>query len=97
MAQFLGGRSAPRLKELKAQKDNLQEEISYYEALNKQYQPVQISSAHIKQYRKEMEAIFLGNNVQEQREFLKKFIEKIIIEEGGIEIVYYAPRAMSLS
>jgi len=88
---------APRLKELKAQKDNFQEEISYYEALNKQYQPVQISSAHIKQYRKEMEAIFLGNNVQEQREFLKKFIEKIIIEEDGIEIVYYAPGAMSLS
>jgi len=30
---------------------------------------------------KEMEEIFVGNNVQEKREFLKKFIEKIIVQE----------------
>ena len=45
----------------------------------------------IEKFRKEMEQIFMGNNVQEQRDFLKKFIEKIIVKEEGIEIVYYAP------
>lgn len=33
----------------------------------------------------------MGTNVQEQRNFLKKFIEKIIVKNEGIEIVYYAP------
>ena len=32
-----------------------------------------------------------GKDVQEQRNFLKKFIEKIIVKDEGIEIVYYAP------
>ena len=40
---------------------------------------------------KEMEQIFLGDNVQEKREFLKKFIEKVIVRTEGIEIVYYSP------
>lgn len=33
----------------------------------------------------------MGTNVQEQRNFLKKFIEKIIVKDEGIEIIYYAP------
>ena len=82
---------APRLKELKNQKDALQEEISYYESLNSQNQPVYITKPMIEKFRKEMEQIFMGDNVQEQRDFLKKFIEKIIVKEEGIEIVYYAP------
>jgi len=45
----------------------------------------------IDNYRKEMEEVFVGTNVQEQRNFLKKFIEKIIIHNSRIEIVYYAP------
>ena len=40
---------------------------------------------------KEMEQIFIGENVQEKRDFLKKFIEKIIIRDKEIEIIYYAP------
>ena len=82
---------APRLKELKIQRDSLQEEISYYESLNNQNQPVYITRAMIDKYRKEMEQIFMGDNVQEKREFLKKFIEKIIVKDEGIEIIYYAP------
>jgi site-specific DNA recombinase len=82
---------ASRLKELKSQKDALQEEISYYESLNSQNQPVYITRAMIEKFRKEMEQIFMGNNVQEQREFLKKFIEKIIVKDEEIKIVYYAP------
>jgi len=82
---------APRLKELKTQKDSLQEEIAYYENLNSRHQPIHISRAMIDNFRKEMEVIFVGNNVQEKREFLKKFIEKIIIKEDGVGIVYYAP------
>ena len=31
-----------------------------------------------------------------QRDFLRKFIEKIIIHDGRIEIVYYAPGPKSL-
>lgn len=46
----------------------------------------------IEKFRMEMEQIFIGNNVQEQRDFLKKFIEKIIVNDEGIEIVYYAPQ-----
>ena len=83
---------AVRLKELKSQKDSLQEEISYYESLNSQNQPVYITRAMIEKFRKEMEQIFMGNNVQEQRDFLKKFIEKIIVKDEGIEIVYYMPQ-----
>jgi len=84
---------APRLKELKIQRDSLQEEISYYESLNNQNQPVYITRAMIDKYRKEMEQIFMGDNVQEKREFLKKFIEKIIVKDEGIEIIYYAPES----
>ncbi len=82
---------AERLKELRIQRDSLQEEIAYYERLNSQYQPAYITRSTIESYRKEMEKIFVGTNVQEQRNFLKKFIEKIIIHDSRIEIVYYAP------
>jgi len=78
------------LKELRIQRDSLQEEIAYYERLNYQYHPVYITQSTIDSYQKEMEEIFLGTNVQEQRSFLKKFIEKIIINEDEIKIVYYA-------
>ncbi len=82
---------APRLKELKSQKDSLQEEIAYYENLNSRHRPIHISRTMIDNFRKEMEVTFIGNNIQEKREFLKKFIEKIIIKEEEIEIVYYTP------
>ncbi len=82
---------AERLKELRIQRDSLQEEIAYYERLNSQYQPAHITRSTIECYRKEMEKIFVGTNVQEQRNFLKKFIEKIIIRDREIEIVYYTP------
>lgn len=82
---------APRLEELKSQKEALQEEISYYESLNIRNQPVHITRTMIEKFRKEMEQIFVGDNVQEQREFLKKFIEKIVVKDEGIEIVYYTP------
>ena len=87
---------APRLKELKDKNINLQEEISYYESLNCRHQPVHITRPMIEKFRKEMEQIFMGTNVQEKREFLKKFIEKITISEKGIEIAYYAPGTTSL-
>jgi len=82
---------AERLKELKIQRDSLQEEITYYERLNSQYQPVYITRTMIESYRREMEKIFVGTNVHEQRSFLKKFIEKIVVKNEGIEIVYYTP------
>jgi chromosome segregation ATPase len=82
---------AERLKALKSQKDALQEEISHYESLSSQNQPVYITRPMIDKYRKEMEQIFMGDNVQEKRDFLKKFIEKIIVKEGEIEVVYYTP------
>lgn len=85
---------APRLKELKTQRENLQEEIAYYENLNNRHQPIHISRQMIDGFRKEMEQIFIGDNVQEKREFLKKFIEKIIVKEDGLEIIYYAPGVM---
>lgn len=40
-----------------------------------------------------MEHIFIGDNVQEKWDFLKKFIERIIMKGEEIEIVYYAPGA----
>lgn len=43
-----------------------------------------------------MGEVFIGTNVQEQRNFLKKFIEKIVIHDSKIEIVYYAPGPKSL-
>ena len=84
---------APRLQELKVQKETLQEEISYYENMNSQNQPVYITRSTVEKFRKEMEQIFMGDNVQEKRDFLKKFIEKIIVKDEGIEIIYYAPGA----
>ena len=84
---------AERLKELRIQRDSLQEEIAYYERLNSQYQPAYITRSTIESYRKEMEKVFVGINIHEQRDFLKKFIEKIIVKDERIEIVYYAPGA----
>jgi len=82
---------AERLKELRIQRDSIQEEIAYYERLNYQYHPVYITRSMIESYRKEMEEVFVGSNVHEQRDFLRKFIEKIIIHNSRIEIVYYTP------
>ncbi|MCF7879052.1 MAG: recombinase family protein, partial [Candidatus Omnitrophica bacterium] len=82
---------APRLKELKAQKESLQKEITHYETLNSRHQPVNITRVMVAKFRKEMEEVFVGNSIQVKREFLKKFIDKIVINEDGIEIVYYAP------
>ena len=85
-----------RLKELRVQRDSLQEEIAYYERLNAQNRPVYITPSMIEFYRKEMEEVFVGTNVHEQRDFLKKFIEKIVIHDNRIEIIYYAPGPKSL-
>lgn len=74
---------AERLKELRIQRDSLQEEIAYYERLNSQYQPFYITRPMIESYRKKMEEVLVGINVQEQRNFLKKFIEKIIVKMVG--------------
>ena len=63
---------AERLKELRIQRDTLQEEIAYYERLNAQNRPVYITRSMIESYRKEMEEIFVGSNVQEPTRFLKK-------------------------
>ena len=82
---------AERLKELRIQRDSLQEEITYYERLNVQNQSVYITTSTVESYRKEMEEVLVGSNVQEQRNFLKKFIEKILVKDEGIEIIYYAP------
>jgi len=87
---------AERLKELRIQRDSLQEEIAYYERLNAQNRPVYITRSMIESYQKEMEEVFVGTNVHEQRDFLKKFIEKIIIHDSRIEIVYYVPGPKSL-
>jgi len=59
--------------------------------MSSQIEPIYITRFMIESYRKEMEEIFIGSNVQEQRNFLRKFIEKIIIRDEKIEIVYYAP------
>jgi len=73
---------AERLKELRIQRENLQEEIVHYERLNGQHLPVYISRSMIESYRKEMEEIFLGTNVQEQQGFLKKLIKKMVLLPG---------------
>ncbi len=80
----------PSFQTLRIQRNSLQEESAYYERLNCQYQPIYITRSMIESYRKEMEEVFVGSNVQEQRSFLKKFIEKIIIKDERIEILYYA-------
>ena len=87
---------AERLKELRVQRDTFQEEIAYYERLNAQNRPVYITRSMIESYRKEMEEVFVGTNVHEKRDFLKKFIEKIVIHDSRIEIIYYAPGPKSL-
>jgi len=58
--------------------------------MNSGIQPVYITRSIMESYRKEMEEVFVGSNVFEQRNFLKKFIEKIMIYEEKIEIIYYA-------
>ena len=82
---------AERFKELKAQRENIQDEITHYERVSSQIKPVYITRFMIESYRKEMKEVFVGSNVYEQRNFLKKFIEKIIIQDEKIEIIYYAP------
>jgi len=79
---------AERLKELKSQRESIQDEITHYEKMNFRIQPVYITRSMIESYRKEMEEVFVRSNVFEQRNFLKKFIEKIMIYEEKIEIIY---------
>ncbi|MBA7673110.1 hypothetical protein ES703_81298 [subsurface metagenome] len=82
---------AERLRELKNQRNSIQDEIAHYERTSSQIRPIYITRFMIDSYRKEMEEVFVGSNVQEQRNFLKKFIEKIIIHDEKIKIIYYAP------
>jgi len=82
---------AERLREPKSQRENIQDEIAHYEKIGSNIKPVYITRFMIESYRKEMEEIFVGSNIFEQRNFLKKFIEKIMIYEEKIEIIYYAP------
>jgi site-specific DNA recombinase len=82
---------AERLRELKSQRESIQDEIAHYEKINSRIKPVYITRSMLESYRKEMEEVFVGSNVFEQRNFLKKFIEKIVIYEEKIEILYYAP------
>ncbi len=82
---------AARLRELKDQQESIQNDILYYESLNNQNQPVYVTKKMMKSFRKQMEEIFMGSNVQEQRDFLKKFTRKIIIGEDKIEIIYNIP------
>ena len=67
-----------------------QEGITYYGRAKSQHKPVLITQSMIETYEEEMKKIFVGTNVQEQRDVLGRFIEKIIINEDEIKIVYYA-------
>ncbi len=67
------------------------EGTTYYGQAKSQHKPVLITQSVIQTYEEEMEKIFVSTNVQEQRDLLERFVEKIIIKDGGIEIVYYAP------
>ncbi len=71
---------------------SIQEGITYYGRAKSRHEPVRITQSMIETYEEEMEKIFVGTNVQEQRDFLERFIEKIIMKEGRIKIAYYTPR-----
>lgn len=68
-----------------------QEGITYYGRAKSQHKPVLITQSMIETYEEEMKKIFVGTNVQEQRDFLERFIENIIMKDGSIEIAYYTP------
>jgi len=70
---------------------SIQEGITYYGRAKSRHEPVRITQSMIETYEEEMEKIFVGTNVHEQRDFLKKFIEKIVMKDEGIEIAYYTP------
>jgi len=58
---------------------------------------IQIDKKIINRFCGEMEEIFIGDNPQEKREFLKKFIEKIIVGKKHIVITYYLPNSQALN
>ncbi|OGV55530.1 MAG: hypothetical protein A2X49_14290 [Lentisphaerae bacterium GWF2_52_8] len=78
-----------RLRALKAEQNALREELANFERETMLAPPV-ITRAIIERYRQEMEQVFIGENVQEQRAFLKNFIEKVVVGESETRIVYYA-------
>ncbi len=68
-----------------------QQGITYYGRAKSRHKPVLVTQSMIETYEEEMKKIFVGTNVQEQRDFLERFIEKIIMKEGRIKIAYYTP------
>lgn len=87
---------AERLEELKPLRATVESEISQLEEQSRRSAYVQIDRRMIERFRQEMEAIFVGENPQEKREFLKKFIEEITIGENHIKIRYYLPNSRAL-
>lgn len=88
---------AERLKELRDQKEKMDKEISQIEELSKKSYYIQIDRRTIEKFQQEMEEIFIGDNPQEKREFLKKFIEKIVVNNDNITIKYYLPNSKALN
>jgi hypothetical protein len=88
---------AERLKELKTQKERVENEISHIEELSRKSSYIQIDKCTIDRFRQEMEEIFIGDNPQEKRKFLKKFIETIIVGKRNITIRYYLPNSQALN
>ncbi len=82
---------AERLRELNEEKNKLKTKLAYYKELERKTKYLKIDESVLKDLRKELERIFVGENIFEKREFLKKFIEKIVVDDDYIKIFYYAP------
>ena len=82
---------AERLRELNEEKNKLKAKLDYYKELERKTKYLKIDESVLRDLRKELERIFVGENIYEKREFLKKFIEKIIVDDDYIKIFYYAP------
>ncbi|OQX79073.1 MAG: hypothetical protein B6D56_07770, partial [Candidatus Omnitrophica bacterium 4484_70.1] len=64
---------AERLRELNEEKNKLKANLDYYKELERKTKCLKIDESVLKDLRKELERIFVGENIYEKREFLKKF------------------------
>lgn len=85
-----------RLKDLGEQRDRLETQIREIEEDTQKQKALYINRDQLHAFRVEMIRIFVEESPQEKREFLRRFIEKIVIEEKLVRIVYLIPNGAVL-
>jgi hypothetical protein len=82
---------AERLRELKEQEKKIREKLNYYEELKNRARKLKVDENMLLGLKEELENVFVGEDIYQKREFLSKFIDKVVVYDDIIKILYYTP------